>query len=75
MALGRCASLNTAQKSRVALFATINQQNKIKENEKWLDNGDLEVTVKVPAGMIMDFYDKLNSVTHGGAITEEIREE
>jgi hypothetical protein len=34
----------------------------------------LEVVVSVPAGMIMDFYDKLNGVTHGAAITEEIRE-
>lgn len=46
-----------------------------KEDEKWLDNGDLEVNVSVPSGIIMDFYDKLNSITHGSAITEEIREE
>ena len=46
-----------------------------KEDEKWLDNGDLEVTVSVPSGMVMDFYDKLNSVTHGSAVTEEIKEE
>ena len=45
-----------------------------KENEKWLDNGDLEVTVDVPSGLVMDFYDKLNSVTHGSAVTEEIKE-
>ena len=46
-----------------------------KESEIWLDNGDLEVITKVPAGMIMDFYDKLNGITHGSAVTEEIREE
>ncbi len=46
-----------------------------KEEENWLDDGSLEVTVKVPSGIIMDFYDKLNSVTHGSAVTEEIREE
>lgn len=45
-----------------------------KEDEKWLDNGDLEVIVDVPSGIIIDFYDKLNSVTHGSAITEEIKE-
>lgn len=45
-----------------------------KESEKWLDNGDLEVVVKVPSGIIMDFYDKLNNVTHGSALTEEIGE-
>ncbi len=46
-----------------------------KQTEKWKDNGDLEVVVSVPAGMVMDFYDKLNGVTHGSALTEEIREE
>ena len=45
-----------------------------KEEEKWLDNGDLQITVGVPSGMIMDFYDKLNSVTHGSAVTEEIKD-
>ncbi|GBE20130.1 MAG TPA: ribosome assembly factor SBDS [Candidatus Pacearchaeota archaeon] len=49
--------------------------NQYKESEKWLDNGDLDVIVNVPAGLIMDFYDKLNSVTHGGAVTEEVKGE
>lgn len=45
-----------------------------KETENWLNDGSLEVVVKVPAGMIMDFYDKLNGVTHGSATTEEMKE-
>ncbi len=45
-----------------------------KEDEKWLDDGSLEVIVKVPSGMIMAFYDKLNSITHGSALTEEIKQ-
>ncbi|HLC77928.1 MAG TPA: ribosome assembly factor SBDS [Candidatus Nanoarchaeia archaeon] len=45
-----------------------------KEEESWKDNGDLEVIVKVPAGMIIDFYEKLNGVTHGSALTEEMKE-
>lgn len=48
--------------------------NQYKEQENWLDDGSLEVVVSVPAGMIMDFYDKLNSVTHGSALTEEVKE-
>ena len=44
-----------------------------KEEEKWLDNGDLEVIAEIPSGIIIDFYDKLNSVTHGSAITDEIK--
>ncbi len=46
-----------------------------KEEENWLSDGSLEVIVKVPAGMIIDFYDKLNAITHGSALTEEIKEE
>lgn len=49
--------------------------NPYKSKENWKDNGDLEVMVSIPAGMVMDFYDKLNGVTHGSALTEEIREE
>ncbi|MBT7148649.1 ribosome assembly factor SBDS [Candidatus Woesearchaeota archaeon] len=45
-----------------------------KEKEAWLDDGSLEVMVEVPAGIIMDFYDKLNSITHGSALTEEIKQ-
>jgi len=48
--------------------------NQYKEEENWLSNGDLEVTLKIPSGIIMNFYDKLNSMTHGSALTEEIKE-
>lgn len=44
-----------------------------KQEEEWLSNGDLRIIVGVPAGLIMDFFDKLNSVTHGAALTEEIK--
>ncbi len=47
---------------------------KYKETENWKDDGSLEVRVNVPAGLIMDFYDKLNSVTHGSVMTEEVKE-
>lgn len=46
-----------------------------KESENWLPNGDLEVIVAVPSGIIIDFYEKLNNVTHGSALTEEIKEQ
>lgn len=45
-----------------------------KEKEEWLSDGSLEVIINVPVGIQTDFYDKLNGVTHGSAITEEIRE-
>ena len=48
--------------------------NQYEESEKWLDNGDLEINVKVPSGIIIDFYDKLNSATHGSALTVELKD-
>jgi len=45
-----------------------------KEKEDWKNDGSLEVVMNVPAGVLMDFYDKINSVTHGSAIAEEIGE-
>ncbi|MEI6058418.1 MAG: ribosome assembly factor SBDS [archaeon] len=47
--------------------------NEYKQSEEWLSNGDLSIVVSVPAGLIMDFYDKLNGVTHGSALTEEMK--
>jgi ribosome maturation protein SDO1 len=52
-------------------YAVVNQY---KEKEIWNDDGSLEIIIKVPSGLIMDFYDKLNSITHGSALTEEIKE-
>jgi len=46
-----------------------------KESENWNNDGSLDCVVKVPAGVLMNFYDKLNSVTHGSALTEEIQDE
>ena len=46
-----------------------------KESEEWLSNGDLKVILKIPAGMLLDFYDKLNHLTHGSIQSEEIKEQ
>jgi len=46
-----------------------------KEKEEWISDGSLEVIVNLPVGIQMDFYDKLNGITHGSAITSEIKEE
>jgi len=48
--------------------------NQYKKDENWLDDGSLKVVVSVPSGIVMNFYDQLNSVTHGSALTEEIKE-
>ncbi len=44
------------------------------QKETWLNNGDLQVIAEIPLGLQSSFYDKLNSITHGSAITEEIKE-
>ncbi len=49
--------------------------NEYKESENWLSNGDLEAIINLPVGLQEGFYDKINSITHGSAITQEIKEE
>lgn len=43
-----------------------------KEKEQWLPDGSLSCVLNIPAGMQLEFYDKLNAITHGSALTEEI---
>ena len=40
--------------------------------EEWLSDGSLSCTIEIPAKMQSEFYDKLNSITHGEAITKEM---
>lgn len=40
--------------------------------EEWLSDGSLSCTIEIPSKLQSDFYDRLNSVTHGAAITQEI---
>lgn len=45
-----------------------------KESEEWMSNGDLKCTINLPVGFQLEFYDKLNAITHGAAIAEEIKQ-
>src|SRR3989344_4769421 len=45
-----------------------------KEKEEWLNDGSLEVVISIPVGIQSEFYDRLNSITHGSAITSEVKE-
>ena len=42
--------------------------------EDWKNNGDLEVVVEMPTALIFDFYDKVNSATHGSVMSEELKD-
>jgi len=45
-----------------------------KESEDWLPNGSLQAVINIPAGMQIDFYEKLNNITHGAVQSQEIVE-
>ncbi len=40
--------------------------------DTWLDDGSWQAVVEIPAGLEIDFYDKLNTMTHGNVETEVI---
>ncbi len=41
--------------------------------EDWKNNGDLEVLVEIPSGLVMDFYDRVNGATAGSVMSEELK--
>ncbi len=46
-----------------------------KEKEEWLPNGDLQVIISIPAGLQIDFFEKINAVAHGAIQSEELSTE
>ena len=42
------------------------------KSEGWLNDGSLKATVEFPAGLKLEFFDKLNSYTKGSAVTKEL---
>lgn len=44
-----------------------------KESEEWLSNGDLQVIMNIPSGLQIDFYDKLNAITRGAVVSQEVK--
>jgi ribosome maturation protein SDO1 len=44
-----------------------------KEKEEWLNDGSLNCVVNIPAALQMEFYDKLNNITHGNSVTQDIK--
>jgi ribosome maturation protein SDO1 len=42
--------------------------------EEWLADGSLSCTVELPAASQSTFFDKLNNITHGTALTQELKE-
>ncbi|MBI4153148.1 ribosome assembly factor SBDS [Candidatus Woesearchaeota archaeon] len=42
--------------------------------EEWKNDGSWEVTIEIPGGLQEEFFDKLNSMTHGNVETKIVRE-
>lgn len=42
------------------------------KSEQWLQDGSLKATVEFPAGLKIEFFDKLNSYTKGSAVTRAL---
>jgi ribosome maturation protein SDO1 len=42
-------------------------------SEEWTGTGNLEAVVEMPTAMLLDFYDRINSATHGSVLSEELR--
>ncbi len=40
--------------------------------EEWLNDGSLQAKATLPAGLVSEFYDKINHITHGNAEIKEV---
>jgi ribosome maturation protein SDO1 len=54
-------------------FSIIKRYGKIL-SEEWGNDGSLNVTMEIPPGMIEEFFDQLNKLTHGDIETKEMDE-
>jgi ribosome maturation protein SDO1 len=41
-------------------------------DEEWLNDGSLSAVIEMPAGMMEDFFDKINKITHGDSEIKEV---
>ena len=49
---------------------TFVKNNSTMTKEEWLNNGDWKLQLEIPAGLVQEFIDKLNSMTHGEVVVE-----
>ncbi|NPE26981.1 ribosome assembly factor SBDS [Methanococcoides sp. SA1] len=77
--LGKVLAISVEKKKVKLLIPAIHSGKaygivkEFKVSEDWKNNGDVEVVVEVPSGLIMDFYDRINSATQGSVMSEEIK--
>ncbi len=51
------------------LYAVVKNSSRLL-NEEWTSRGDWKVQVEIPAGIQLEFIDKLNGLTHGQVVVE-----
>jgi ribosome maturation protein SDO1 len=77
--LGKILPLNVERKKVKLLIPAIHSGKAygiVKEfmvREDWKNNGDLEIVVDLPSGLVMDFYDRVNGATSGSVMSEELK--
>lgn len=42
------------------------------KNEEWLTDGSFTALIEIPAGMMEEFFDKINKITHGDSDIKEV---
>jgi ribosome maturation protein SDO1 len=42
------------------------------KGERWLSDGSLDATLEFPAGLQGEFFERLNNMTHGTAVTKMV---
>ncbi|PLW80362.1 ribosome assembly factor SBDS [Candidatus Woesearchaeota archaeon] len=55
------------------IYGVLQNYGKIIE-QNWLNDGGLQLIIELPAGIVQEFFDKLNNMTHGQNETREIGE-
>ena len=71
----KCKGTKKRDKNKISKLMTKKHAiQEYKEKEDWLSDGSLEVILNIPVGITMDFYDRLNKITHGSALTSEVKE-
>lgn len=57
-------TLNIPAEHAAKAYSTVKSMSTILK-EEWKNDGSWEATVEIPGGLEQEFYDKLNSITHG----------
>ncbi|RLE38861.1 ribosome assembly factor SBDS [Candidatus Woesearchaeota archaeon] len=55
------------------VYRNLKQSGELSD-EDWKNDGSFECVIEMPAGLVGEFFDKINDATHGESLIEEIEE-